>query len=207
MKKWTVIFGYLLVIAIGFMNRDYLLNWIQENDNTHLPLMFTLSALIATIPIIPFTLFAGIMGAKHGVVIGSAVNWFGSVFSSAIYFLLARYFLTDFFSTYLTKFKGIDKFQAMIQRNTFLAIFIARTIPIIPPPVVNIYSGVAGISFLTYISSTAIGKIPPTLFVAYTGGQILTSLPKLIIGCVFYLFFLLLILFVYKTWFSRRSQN
>lgn len=147
--------------------------------------MFLFSAFIATIPIIPFTLFSGLMGAKYGLVVGALVNWFGRIISSAIYFLSARYFFTDFFSVYLKRFKGIDKFQRMIQKNAFVAIFIARTIPVIPPPVVNIYSGVVGIAFLTYIS----------------------SLPKLLISAIFYLIFLIIIILFYKTWFNRRLHN
>ncbi|RFU60856.1 TVP38/TMEM64 family protein [Peribacillus glennii] len=207
MKKWMILLGYVIVITVGFINREHILIWIQDSDNSHLPLMFLLSALIATIPIIPFTFFAGIMGAKHGVVIGAMVNWFGSVVSSAIYFLLARFFFTGYFRHYLKRFTGINKFQKMIQKNALVAIFIARTIPFIPPPVVNIYSGIAGIAFMTYISAIAIGKVPPTLFVAYTGGQILSSFPKVIMGCVLYLIFLLIIILFYKNWFKKHSQN
>lgn len=207
MKKWFIIFGYLLVIFIGFINREQILDWIQDNDNAQLPLMFLLSAVIATIPIIPFTLFSALMGAKLGVLTGSMINWFGTVVASAIYFLLARYLLTGFFNVYLRKFKGIDKFQRMIEKNAFIAIFFARTIPVIPPPVVNIYSGVTSVTFLTYISATAIGKIPPTLFVAYSGGKILSSLPQFLAGALCYLIFLSIIVLFYKTWFNRRRSH
>ncbi|MDQ0217863.1 TVP38/TMEM64 family protein [Peribacillus cavernae] len=206
MKKWFIIVGYLLVIFIGFINREQILHWIQENDKTHLPLMFLFSAIIATIPIIPFTLFSALMGAKYGLFTGSMINWFGSVAASFIYFLLARYFLTGFFNVHLKKFKGIDKFHQMIEKNGFIAIFIARIVPVIPPPVVNIYSGVTGMAFLTYISATAIGKVPPTLFVAYSGGYILSSLPKFFAGAAIYLIFLTIIILFYKTWFNRQSH-
>lgn len=207
MKKWIIICCYLMVILTGFINRERLLSWIQNNDNTHLPLMFLMSAFIATIPVMPFTLFSGFVGAKYGLLLGALVNWFGSVFASAVYFLLARYFFTDFFNMYMKRFKGTDKFQRMIQKNAFVAIVLARTIPVIPPPVVNIYSGIVGITFLTYLSATAIGKIPPTLFVAYSGGQVLSSLPKLIMGAILYLLFLIIIIVFYKMWFNPNKEK
>lgn len=49
--------------------------------------------------------------------------------------------------------------QGMDQRKVFLVLLIARFIPVIPTPVVNIGSAVSGVPFLTFFLSSAIGKI------------------------------------------------
>ncbi|RFU70470.1 TVP38/TMEM64 family protein [Peribacillus saganii] len=206
MKKWLILIMYLLVILIGFFNKEHIWQWIQDDGKAHLPLMFLFSAIIATIPVIPFTFFSVIMGAKYGWLQGSFIIWFGGLISCTIYFLLARYLLTDFLKVYVRRFKHIEKFQRMIEKNAFAAVFLARIIPIIPPPVVNIYSGVTAIAFLTYLTATALGKIPPAFFVAYTGGHIMTSWSKLFIVALFYFIFVICILYFYKKWFAEKSS-
>ncbi len=55
-------------------------------------------------------------------------------------FFLGPIFLRNFFTKYMTRFKGVQKFKTMLEKNAFIAIFVARMIAIIPPPVINIYS-------------------------------------------------------------------
>ncbi|WP_409300849.1 TVP38/TMEM64 family protein [Peribacillus sp. SCS-155] len=207
MRKLPIVLVYLLVFLFCFMNKDYILNWIQESDKSNLPLIFLLSVFIATIPVIPFTLYSGIVGAKYGLLLGSLINWFGTVTASAIYFFAARHLFSDYVTAYLKRFKRLDYFQQMIRKNAFIAILAARVIPIIPTPVVNIYSGIAGIPFSIYISATAIGKIPTTVFVAYSGSQILSSLNRFLLGAVIYLIFLFVIILVYRMWVRRGAHK
>ncbi|PLS18522.1 TVP38/TMEM64 family protein [Bacillus sp. M6-12] len=207
MRKWLIFIVYLLMIIIGFIYKEEILHWIQDDGNAPLPLMFIISAVFATIPIVPFSLFSFMMGAKFGMLTGTLIIWFGGLISCAFYFLLARFLLTDFFKAYLNKFKHIEKFQLMIEKNTFLAVFLARIVPVVPPPVVNIYSGISFIAFLPYIAATALGKIPPAFFVAYTGGHILSSWPKFLFGAMIYLTFVLAILFFFKKWFRENYSS
>ncbi|PLR98753.1 TVP38/TMEM64 family protein [Bacillus sp. T33-2] len=200
MKKSLILIIYLATLAIGFLNKDAILPWIENSDPAHLPFMFLVSAALATIPIIPFTIFAGIMGAKYGVVLGFVINWFGSVVAAMIYFLLARFFFRKFFRKYLERFKGINHFHGMVEKNSFISILLARLIPIIPTPVINIYSGVMNVSFATFTAATAVGKLPPAFMVAYSGSQLFSSFQNLLTGLVAYALFLVLVLGIYRLW-------
>lgn len=205
-RKLLAITGYLVVLVIGIVNKDYLVDWIQTSDAGNLPIMLLISSLVASIPIIPFTLFAGIMGAKFGVMIGMAVNWFGGVTAAIIYFLLSRYLLRSFFISSLKKYNGVQKFQMMVEQNAFIAILFSRMIGVIPPAVVNVYSGVSNLSFYSFLVATSLGMLPPMFFLAYSGEQYFASLYKLSLGIVLYLIFLLFIMLVYKVWFVRKSK-
>lgn len=207
MKKWLIIVIYLIVITISFFNREFLMNWIENSDPSYLPFMFLLSTFFATVPVVPFALFAGIMGAKYGVLIGLLINWLGGLSASVIYFLLSRYMFADFLKKYIKQYKGINKFNSMIEKNAFFAILFARMVPIIPPPVVNIYSGLAKISFLTYFSASAIGKIPPMFIYAYGGVQIFLSFHNFLFGISAYFVFLLIIFLIYRTWLRSKSKR
>ncbi len=206
MKKWLILV-YLIMVTIVFFNKEILLEWIHESDLSRLPIMFVLSTFIATFPVVPFTLFAGIMGAKYGFLIGLIINWWGGVSASVLYFLAARYLFSDFFKKYIQRFRGIHKFNTMIEKNAFIAILFARLVPIIPPPVVNIYSGLTKISFLTYFTASALGKIPPMFIFAYGGDQILSSWQNLLAGISVYVLFLLIVFLIYRIWVRNKTKR
>ncbi|WNS74921.1 VTT domain-containing protein [Bacillus sp. DTU_2020_1000418_1_SI_GHA_SEK_038] len=206
MKKWWVLSFYLVILIIGILNKDLIFAWIQKSDSNDLPIMFFLSVFLAAIPFIPFTLFAGVMGAKYGVLIGTLINWFGGTTAAILYFLLARIFFRSFFSDYIKRMKGIQRFQHMLEKNAFIAILLARLIAIFPPPVINIYTGVSKISFGTYLIATAFGLVPPMFMIAFSGEQIFSSILHLSIGIFVYLLFLLSIFLVYKFWFMQSSK-
>jgi uncharacterized membrane protein YdjX (TVP38/TMEM64 family) len=206
MRKWLILLGYAVILIFGLINRDLIISWIQNSETENLPIMLFLSVLLATIPIIPFTLFSGLMGAKYGAMLGSVINWFGGVSAAVIYFILSRYFFRNYFCTYMKNVKGIEKFQNTIEKNAFIAILYSRMIPIIPPPVVNIYSGVSNISLGTFLAATSIGKIPPVFMVAFIGEQMFSSLYNLSIGIFIYVIFLFSIHRIYKVWLTRKSK-
>lgn len=206
MKKWWVVIAYIIILVIGLINKDSIFNWIQRSEPNDLPTMFFLSILFSVIPLIPFTLFAGIMGAKYGMLIGSLINWFGGVSAAIIYFLFSRIYFSNFFMNYTKRFRGVQRFQMMLEKNSFIAILFVRMVPIIPPFIVNSYSGVINISFRTFITATVIGQVPPMFIIAYCGDQIFSSILHLSIGIFVYLLFLLFILLIYKIWFLQNSN-
>ncbi|KAB2334818.1 TVP38/TMEM64 family protein [Cytobacillus depressus] len=206
MKKWWILFFYIFIFSVVFMNKDLIFAWIHESDASDLPFMFLLSVLLAAIPFIPFTLFAGLMGAKYGVFLGTVINWSGGLGAAMIYFLVSKTFFRDYFNQYLMKIKGMQRFQMMLERNAFITILLARLIAIFPPPVVNMYSGVSLISFRTFLIATAIGLIPPMFIVAFSGEQVFLSFFHLSIGLCIYLLFLLTIFLFYKMWFRQSSR-
>ncbi|MFT4413819.1 TVP38/TMEM64 family protein [Fredinandcohnia humi] len=172
MKKGITFFTlYGMIVLIAFLNREPLWEWLQNSDLSHLPYMFFLAVLFGVIPVIPFSVFAGLMGAKYGVLIGTAINWTGSVGASAIIFLIARYLFVDYFRHYVSRFTKIQRFDEIINQNAFVAVLFVRMIPIVPPPVVNVYSGLSSMLFKTYFVATAIGKVPATIIYAYLASR------------------------------------
>lgn len=206
MKKWWVVIAYIIILVIGLINKDSIFNWIQRSEPSDLPAMFFLSILFSVIPLIPFTLFAGIMGAKYGVFIGLLINWFGAVSAAIIYFLFSRNYFWSFFINYSKRFKGVQRFQNMLEKNSFIAILFVRMVPIIPPFIVNSYSGAINITFRTFITATTIGQVPPMFIISYCGDQIFSSILHLSLGIIVYLLFLLFILLIYKIWFLQNSK-
>ncbi|MFD1040678.1 TVP38/TMEM64 family protein [Virgibacillus byunsanensis] len=206
MKKgiiFVIIYGTILYIA--FLFREPIMDWINQSNIAYLPLMFVLAILFGVIPIVPFAVYAGLMGAKYGVWVGATINWTGSVGAAIIFFVLARYFFVKQFQTYISKFKKVKKFDYIITQNAFVAVLFSRMIPIIPPPVVNIYSGLSTMTFQTYLMATAIGQIPGMIVYAYLGNQLFTSIRSFVIGLSIYVAFILIVIPIYRWWYKRNE--
>ncbi|MGO4886894.1 TVP38/TMEM64 family protein [Anaerobacillus sp. MEB173] len=207
MRKWLIlVIIYLLVIYFSFQNRDVFFYWLNESNISHLPFMFVISLFLALFPVIPFTLFAGVMGAKYGMFLGGLVNWFGAATAAMIFFFMARYTFANYFRNYIMNYKSLNKFNAMIERNAFIAVLLGRLIPIVPTPVINIYSGLSKMPFRTYMWATIIGQIPSMFIFAFSGDQVFSSLQTLILGLCIYVVFILTVLFVYRKWFKGKAK-
>lgn len=198
MKKWMIPIIYAVFLIWGLLNRDIIIFWFKTSDPSYFFMDILLSAFIATFPFIPFTLFGGLVGLKYGLFIGLLLNWFGMFTAALLYYILSRYFLIDYFNRKIKHDKRLGKLQIYINQNAFLAILILRLIPIIPPFVVHIYSGVSRIGYCTYMAATALGLIPPMFILAYSGNQLLTNLPHFVVALFLYGLLVISILFAYK---------
>ncbi|MFC2949880.1 TVP38/TMEM64 family protein [Virgibacillus sediminis] len=202
MKKALIFVAlYSIILYIALIHREELIIWLDRANLAQLPLMFGLSILFSVIPIIPFTIFAGVMGVKYGVWVGAIINWTGSVGAAVIYFILARYYFVNQFQIYIQKFEKVQKFDAIISRNAFISVLISRMISIIPPPVVNIYSGLSTMQFFTYFIATALGQIPGMIIYAYLGNQLAASFQGFVAGLLIYLMFLAILIPIYRHWY------
>jgi uncharacterized membrane protein YdjX (TVP38/TMEM64 family) len=207
MKKGLLfLFFYGIVLLTAFMYREPLLEWLKNGDVAQLPLMFLIGVFFGVIPVVPFSVFAGLMGAKYGVWVGAGINWVGSVGASAIFFILSRHFFVTRFQNYISRFNGIRKFDRIISQNAFVAVLFSRMIPVVPPPVVNIYSGLSSMLFKTYITATMIGKIPGMIAYAYLGSELVAPHHSLLFGISVYAGFLILVLFLYRWWYKVKAK-
>lgn len=200
MKKWFILVFYIVIFIFGFNHREMIVSWINETntDAGYFLTMLLLSAFIATIPIFPFTLFGGIIGVKYGIFFGLLINWFGMLSAAIIYYIFSRYLLADYFRKRINRFNKIEKLQSFMNNHLFLAILLLRLLPIIPPFVIHIYSGVSQIPYYTYLFATALGLIPPMFMLAYGGLHILTNFSQVLVLLTLYALTVLMIFFFYK---------
>lgn len=78
---------------------------------------------------------------------------------------------TSFFSELralrkIERWAKVEGFLNLLQQNGFLAVLIARIIPVLPSAAINMFGGIAGISFSSFFVATVLGKFPTML--AYT---------------------------------------
>jgi uncharacterized membrane protein YdjX (TVP38/TMEM64 family) len=206
LKKWLIVIPYLLIILISYHYKDALIQWIKSEDPSLLPYMVVLSVFIAVFPVVPFSLFAGVMGVKYGPIVGGLINWLGSVTAAALFFILTRNAYAVFLRNYISRFKGLNKFNQLIEQNSFLAVFFARVIHIVPTPVINIYSGISTMTLSTFLMATVLGQMPGMFLYAYIGDQIFAAPKNILIGVSFYLAFVLTTFLIYRYWYRGKQK-
>lgn len=207
MKKWLLLVIYVLILLIGFFNINHIMPWIRKEDSTLLPYMFPLAVFLGVFPVIPYGLFAGMMGAKFGPIWGLCINWTGGVCSTILMFLYIRYGYQKSGREFLARFPQVNRFTGVFEKNALLALLFARFIPIVPSPIVTIYAAISSVSAVIFALSTAIGKIPSLLMYSIVGNQVFTNIPKTCITLLFYGSFVGIAYFVFRKWQARHAKK
>lgn len=125
-----------------------------------------LFAIQAALPLFPYVIMATVGGLLFGFRIGFLLAWIGALLGACLAFWLCRLFGAEWVSGRIESQFGY-KIQKIDSETAFWSILLARIIPIVPTPVINIASALSGVSFRTFFLSSAIGKIPTAIL--YTG--------------------------------------
>jgi len=200
--KWIVVLANVFVFVMLLINSDRLIEWIKATDDHNLFFVLLVITLMASIPGIPFGIVSGVIGAKYGVLLGVTLSVIASTLSSVFIYMVFRYLLLQQGNKLLSKYKTVHQIDRVIKNRTFATIFIARIIPIMPAIIINIYSGVFGLSFKLFLIATFLGKIPIMIVYTLIGVNLLSGSREWIIIVTIYIVFLLLIYslhrFLYK---------
>ncbi|MGG1552335.1 TVP38/TMEM64 family protein [Paenibacillus ferrarius] len=198
MKKWLPVIIYVIVIMLIFLNKEQLIIWIQRRDSTNIMAIMIIATLFALFPVVPYGLFAGALGAKFGFFTGGIINILASTCAALIMFLIFRYSFSGPARRMIARYQRVEHFTKMFEANAFLAVLFARLIPIIPAQVVNIYSAISRIKFITFTLATVLGKIPLMMTFALLGDQLFENTTNVVITIVLYSGFLLLVYVTYR---------
>jgi uncharacterized membrane protein YdjX (TVP38/TMEM64 family) len=205
-KKAGMVISYAALAAITIAYRDDWLYWIQNVEGPSLSYMVLLATLMALIPVIPFGIISGLLGVKYGVLLGGIVSVASSTAAAVLMFLWVRYTFKKQGRQYLSRFRQVERFTSLYEQYPFVSILLARLIPVIPAPAVNIYSAVSKVPLIIFISATLFGKMPVLFLFALMGEELVsTPLNSLFIGLV-YAVFLGLVLWLHKLWRNRSAK-
>jgi uncharacterized membrane protein YdjX (TVP38/TMEM64 family) len=89
-NKRIVFLIYGVAIAAVITYRDVILSWLAQGEVERLPWMIVAAILLALVPVVPFGIIAGIIGAQYGPIWGSMINVASSTIAAAISFWAIR---------------------------------------------------------------------------------------------------------------------
>ncbi len=161
----------LMVIAVGFLQKDELLTLIKEGGILSIFISILFVAICVFFPVIPFPVLAGVIGSVFGTTQGVFVSLTGAMAGTMGFFFLCRYGFRDYAQSKLMNYPKVQEYEEFLNRNSFVGILTCRLIPIIPAPVVNIICGLSKVNWLTFFTSSTIGKTPNILILSYAGAS------------------------------------
>ncbi|MDN3015232.1 TVP38/TMEM64 family protein [Paenibacillus sp. BSR1-1] len=175
LKRFVSLTILLLIVAIGFFQKDELLQLIKAGGSASLLISMFLVAICVFFPVIPFPVLAGIIGGVFGTAQGVFVSLTGAMFGTMGFFFLSRYGFRDFAQAKLSKHPKVQEYEDFLNRNSFVAILSCRLVPIIPAPIVNIICGLSHVKWPIFFIASTIGKLPNILILSFAGALFKSS--------------------------------
>ncbi|MEH7275346.1 TVP38/TMEM64 family protein, partial [Neobacillus vireti] len=125
-KRILSILILIIIVAIGFLQKDELLALIKEGGPLSLLISMLLVAICVFFPVIPFPVLAGVIGGVFGTTQGVIVSLTGAMVGTMAFFYLCRYGFRDYAQAKLMNHKKVQEYEAFLNRNSFLAILTCR---------------------------------------------------------------------------------
>lgn len=171
-----------------------------------LPFGFLLVFLECFIPALPLSVFVTLNINAFGFFIGVLISWIATCLGSFLCYLFFSFIqgkLTEkFLSRKMIKRlkKAIDKFKKI----SFTELVLIITLPFTPSFLVNIVSGLSGVSRQKFILAILIGKVFMVTFWGYIGKSLLDSLTD--IKSIIYIVIALVVAYVISKVVSRKMN-
>lgn len=133
--------------------------------------MFVVQAIA---PIVPYVIIAGAAGMIYGYLKGFFLAWIGALAGACILFWLSKSVARDFFIDHFKDKYDFD-LKSLDERHIFWILFICRIFPVVPTVLINVGSGISGVSNFIFISSSALGKLPWAIIYVALGDYFMKS--------------------------------
>jgi uncharacterized membrane protein YdjX (TVP38/TMEM64 family) len=174
-KRWLLAIVVLLVIGAGSaaawvfdnaVNEQSLTDWIAHLG-MWAPFGFVLLYAVATVAMVPGSLFDLAGGALFGPYVGSLLDLTGGSIGAALAFLVARYVARDWVEVRAgPRTQGIMR---NVEADGWQFVAFLRLVPVFPYNVINYLLGLTRIPFHHYIIATVVFMAPSTLVYTYIG--------------------------------------
>lgn len=157
------------IIALTFIFKEPIIEKIKEGEAIAIPLSMVFVAILVFFPVMPFSLFAGMLGSFFGIWVGVTTSLIGIGFGTMLMFVLTRYGFQEWTQSYIKKHPRIHEYEGHFEKNAFISILLVRLIPFIPSPIVNVLCGLSRIPWHIFISATLMGKMPSIITFTFAG--------------------------------------
>ncbi|MDO7905212.1 TVP38/TMEM64 family protein [Paenibacillus sp. JX-17] len=205
MRKWLIPAGYVSVLGLAFIYRYELLDWARAPHPW--PVLVLIAACLALFPIIPYKLVIALIGYAYGAWWGAVICWIGSTAAAVLIYGAVRLAFQEQGRRYLDRIPGLGRLTDFMEKHPFGAILIARLLPIVPQPAVNVYAGVALFPFWSYTLASGIGKLPGIALYAFLGGTLLDHPVQAVILFAAYLGLAGGSLWGYRLWLAKKQTS
>jgi uncharacterized membrane protein YdjX (TVP38/TMEM64 family) len=173
LKKIVSILIVILIILFGYSQKDLLMELVKQDGPNAVLISMLMVSICVFFPIVPFTVLGAMIGALFGATEGLLISYSGAMFGTLLFFFIARYGFKESAQNTLQRYPKVLEYQELLNRNSFIAILVARLIPILPAPVFNAACGLSKVDWKIFLIASAIGKIPNIFIVSFAGANVI----------------------------------
>lgn len=135
---------------------------------------FTLFFIQAIAPIIPYIIIAGAAGMIFGNFSGFLLAYLGALTGACFVYWLTKVLGGNMLVNTVKEKYQFDLMNVN-QKHVFWVLLVSRIFPLVPTPIINVGSGLSGVSFGTFFISSALGKLPWAIIYVVLGNYLLKS--------------------------------
>ena len=163
------------------------IEWLLTPSIWKVIISFILLIVLSFVPFMPMALIYGALAFAYPFWFALIINVSGTMLGAIIMFVICKFGLKGYYERKLKVIGTDSKFIQLMQTNSFLAVLIARCIPILPTVAVNIVSAMFQMQLKTYTWATFIGKLPSVLVFTLVGNQLHDQNMWVVMLLVFYI--------------------
>jgi uncharacterized membrane protein YdjX (TVP38/TMEM64 family) len=152
--------------SLSNLSITVVINYVQSFGIMAPLAAFLLFALQAALPVLPYVVLASACGMLFGFKLGFLLSWSGALLGACVAYMLSRWAGGNWARQMIQSRWGYDM-RHFDQEAAFWGILLARIIPVVPTPIINIAAGISKVPFWHFFFSSALGKLPTALL--YTG--------------------------------------
>jgi len=159
----------------GTLSVDALEMWIARLG-IWAPIVFILLYTVATVGMVPGSIFDLTGGALFGPYFGSLLDFTGGILGAALAFLIARYLARD----WVERRAGprLQEVLRNVDAEGWKFVAFLRLVPVFPYNVMNYLLGLTRIPFHHYVLATAVFMAPSTIaytWIGYAGRELIAG--------------------------------
>jgi len=199
-----VIFILSIIIGVYFLNSTGIFKNANVEDVKNYilsfgklaPLVYTIMFTLSALTLFPDSVLAISGGMIFGFYYGILYTIIGAILAASLGFFLSRILGQNIVNKFLknNKLKVINS----VENKGFISVFILRLIPLVPFDIISYGAGLTKVSYVDYITATALGIVPGVLIYINIGNQVGSSNLLELLKAVAMLFFLIGISYIIK---------
>lgn len=148
--------------------QENLLHLFKEYPQLAVIISICISILIAVLGLVPSVFITAANILFFGFINGTLISFLGEAIGAGIAFLLYRKGFKKIAQKSLHKYPALNRLMNAENKQAFFLIFSLRLIPFVPSGLITFAAAVGKVSFLIFIVSSSLGKLPALLLEAWS---------------------------------------
>ena len=148
--------------------QESLLHLFKEYPQLAVIISICISIIIAVLGLVPSVFITAANILFFGFINGTIISFLGEAIGAGISFLLYRKGFKKMAQKKLEKYTALNRLMNAENKQAFFLIFSLRLIPFVPSGLITFAAAVGKVSFLIFIISSSLGKLPALLLEAWS---------------------------------------